>query len=259
MGTVARLIMSSVTARYLTSDPTISLSTVRDGRPVYDFAAAPSLFLEEDLRQETEMLKYREATCAALKQAECDEAAAVAHRQKCEADAAAALANERQKASIAAEAREIEVRAVEQRAAIEAAYADAEACARAAMERCKSCNTCSHLLPLNRSVHLQRALLLLPRRRSSPLRPVHVKHKLLIPAVPKIVHLLNVAHLKPRDTDSHTLLSRHSASVEATSSIRFNPNSLIKLAKYEEVVKKLHRRGHWEAAVLQPALESVQN
>merc|ERR1712021_322606 len=122
---VARLIMSSVTARYLTSDPTISLSTVRDGRPVYDFAAAPSLFLEEDLRQETEMLKYREATCAALKQAECDEAAAVAHRQKCEADA------------IAAEAREIEVRAVEQRAAIEAAYADAEACARAAMERCK--------------------------------------------------------------------------------------------------------------------------
>merc|ERR1712205_2023 len=73
----------------------------------------------------------------ALKQAECDEAAAVAHRQKCEADAAAALSNERHKASIAAEAREIEVRAVEQRAAIEAAYADAEACARAAMERCK--------------------------------------------------------------------------------------------------------------------------
>merc|ERR1712021_52023 len=136
MGAV-RSTMSSVAARYLTSDPTISLSTVRDGRPVYDFAAAPSLFLEEDLRQETEMLKYREATCAALKQAECDEAAAVAHRQKCEADAAAALANERQKASIAAEAREIEVRAVEQRAAIEAAYADAEACARAAMERCK--------------------------------------------------------------------------------------------------------------------------
>merc|ERR1711990_524464 len=129
--------MSSVTARYLTSDPTISLSTVRDGRPVYDFAAAPSLFLEEDLRQEEAMLKYREATCAALKQAECDEAAAVANRQQCEADAQAALANERQKAAIAAEAREIEVRAVEQRAAIEAAYADAEACARAAMERCK--------------------------------------------------------------------------------------------------------------------------
>merc|ERR1711918_309731 len=113
MGTECRNTMS---ARYLTSDPTISLATVRDGRPVYDFAAAPSLFLEEDLRQEEEMLKYRQGTCAALKQAECDEAAAVAHRQKCEA-----------------EAREIEVRAVEQRAAIEAAYADAEACARAAM------------------------------------------------------------------------------------------------------------------------------
>merc|ERR1712188_300985 len=129
--------LNTMSARYLTSDPTVSLSTVRDGRPVYDFAAAPSLFLEEDLRQEEEMLRYRQGTCAALKQAECDEAAAVAHRQKCEADAAAALANERQKAAIAAEAREIEVRAVEQRAAIEAAYADAEACARAAMERCK--------------------------------------------------------------------------------------------------------------------------
>merc|ERR1712017_66476 len=110
MGTECRNTMS---ARYLTSDPTISLATVRDGRPVYDFAAAPSLFLEEDLRQEEEMLKHRLATCDALKQAECDEAAAVANRQKCEADAAAALANERQKAAIAAEAREIEVRAVE--------------------------------------------------------------------------------------------------------------------------------------------------
>merc|ERR1711881_139671 len=129
--------LNTMSARYLTSDPTVSLSTVRDGRPVYDFAAAPSLFLEEDLRQEEEMLRYRQGTCAALKQAECDEAAAVAHRQQCEADAQAALANERQKAAIAAEAREIEVRAVEQRAAIEAAYADAEACARAAMERCK--------------------------------------------------------------------------------------------------------------------------
>merc|ERR1711998_764024 len=102
--------LNTMSARYLTSDPTVSLSTVRDGRPVYDFAAAPSLFLEEDLRQEEEMLKHRLATCDALKQAGCDEAAAVANRQKCEADAAAALANERQKAAIAAEAREIEVR-----------------------------------------------------------------------------------------------------------------------------------------------------
>merc|ERR1712188_231517 len=128
--------LNTMSARYLTSDPTVSLSTVRDGRPVYDFAAAPSLFLEEDLRQEEEMLRYRQGTCAALKQAECDEAAAVAHRQQCEADAQAALANERQKAALAAEAREIEVRAVEQRAAIEAAYTDAEAAAHAAIERC---------------------------------------------------------------------------------------------------------------------------
>merc|ERR1711988_1181820 len=60
---------NTMSARYLTSDPTVSLSTVRDGRPVYDFAAAPSLFLEEDLRQEEEMLRYRQGTCAALKQA----------------------------------------------------------------------------------------------------------------------------------------------------------------------------------------------
>merc|ERR1712166_364843 len=38
--------------RYQTADPTLSLATVQDGRPLYDFAAAPSLFVEEDLRQE---------------------------------------------------------------------------------------------------------------------------------------------------------------------------------------------------------------
>merc|ERR1712072_225703 len=43
--------------RYQTSDPTLSLATVQDGRPVYDFAAAPSLFVEEDLRQERHMLQ----------------------------------------------------------------------------------------------------------------------------------------------------------------------------------------------------------
>merc|ERR1712205_228754 len=58
--------------RYQTNDPTLSLATVKDGRPVYDFAAAPSLFVEEDLRQEEEMLKHRLATCDVLKQAECD-------------------------------------------------------------------------------------------------------------------------------------------------------------------------------------------
>merc|ERR1712216_734786 len=111
--------LNTMSARYLTSDPTVSLSTVRDGRPIYDFAAAPSLLLEEDLRQEEEMLKHRMATCDALKKAECDEASKVAHRRKSEEFAAAALPDERSKAAIAAEAREIEVRAVEQKAAIE--------------------------------------------------------------------------------------------------------------------------------------------
>merc|ERR1712086_709310 len=44
--------------RYQTADPTLSLATVQDGRPVYDFAAAPSLFVEEDLRQEKHMLGH---------------------------------------------------------------------------------------------------------------------------------------------------------------------------------------------------------
>merc|ERR1711924_63832 len=42
----------AMSARYLTSDPTQSLALTRDGRPHMDFAAAPSLFLEEDIRQE---------------------------------------------------------------------------------------------------------------------------------------------------------------------------------------------------------------
>merc|ERR1711865_1063556 len=49
--------------RYQTADPTLSLATVQDGRPVYDFAAAPSLFVEEDLRQEKHMLEHRKNTC----------------------------------------------------------------------------------------------------------------------------------------------------------------------------------------------------
>merc|ERR1711865_41400 len=53
--------------RYQTADPTLSLATVQDGRPVYDFAAAPSLFVEEDLRQEKHMLEHRKNTCEPLK------------------------------------------------------------------------------------------------------------------------------------------------------------------------------------------------
>merc|ERR1712166_336595 len=62
--------------RYQTADPTLSLATVQDGRPVYDFAAAPSLFVEEDLRQEKHMLEHRKNTCELLKAAEVMEAAA---------------------------------------------------------------------------------------------------------------------------------------------------------------------------------------
>merc|ERR1719453_1540348 len=77
--------------RYQTSDPTLSLATVQDGRPVYDFAAAPSLFVEEDLRQEKHMLDHRKNTCELLKQAEVMEAKTVATRIDAEAAARAAI------------------------------------------------------------------------------------------------------------------------------------------------------------------------
>merc|ERR1711959_781890 len=99
--------------RYTTSDPTLSLATVKDGRPVYDFAAAPSLFVEEDLRQEKHMLQHRKETCELLKAAEVMEAQTVANRIDSENNAQAALAAERAAASTAAECREIEVRSVE--------------------------------------------------------------------------------------------------------------------------------------------------
>jgi len=121
--------------RYQTADPTLSLATVQDGRPVYDFAAAPSLFVEEDLRQEKHMLEHRKNTCELLKAAEVMEAKTVATRIDCENAAQGALAGERASAAHAAEAREIEVRSVEQRSAIEAACTDAEASARAAINR----------------------------------------------------------------------------------------------------------------------------
>merc|ERR1712166_394005 len=94
--------------RYQTADPTLSLATVQDGRPVYDFAAAPSLFVEEDLRQEKHMLEHRKNTCELLKAAEVMEAKTVATRIDCEKAA---------------------------QAAIEAACTDAEAAARAAINR----------------------------------------------------------------------------------------------------------------------------
>merc|ERR1712072_49561 len=80
--------------RYQTSDPTLSLATVQDGRPVYDFAAAPSLFVEEDLRQENTMLQHRKKTCESLKAAEVMEAQTVANRIDSESAASQALAAE---------------------------------------------------------------------------------------------------------------------------------------------------------------------
>merc|ERR1712216_831761 len=64
MGTTALIVIMS--ARYLTSDPTQSLALTRDGRPYMDFAAAPSLFLEEDIRQENLLLVHRQKVCEDL-------------------------------------------------------------------------------------------------------------------------------------------------------------------------------------------------
>merc|ERR1712072_278910 len=126
---------SSMSSRYLTSDPTQSLALTRDGRPYMDFAAAPSLFLEEDIRQENLLLGHRQKVCEDLKAAEIQEAQAVNQRTMAEEHAENKIAEERRAAAIAAEAREVEVRAVEQRSAIEAAYSDAEMQARAAIAR----------------------------------------------------------------------------------------------------------------------------
>jgi len=107
----------------------------RDGRPLMDFAAAPSLFLEEDIRQENLLLVHRTKVCEDLKTSEINEAQAVHARSSAEQFAEQKIAEERSAAARAAEAREIEVRAVEQRSAIEAAYSDAEMQARAAIAR----------------------------------------------------------------------------------------------------------------------------
>merc|ERR1712086_1219437 len=90
--------------RYQTADPTLSLATVQDGRPVYDFAAAPSLFVEEDLRQEKHMLSSA--------QSEQERASAERLRTSAEAEAAAKCA------------RDCEALAVEARRAQDCAFAE---------------------------------------------------------------------------------------------------------------------------------------
>merc|ERR1712216_1062538 len=106
--------------------------TVRYGRPTFDFAAAPSLFVSEDLRQEQFSLAHRTNVNTALSDAEVYEAEAVAQRRQMESDAAAAAAAERAAARYACETREIERAAVSQRSALEAKSRDAEAAAAAA-------------------------------------------------------------------------------------------------------------------------------
>lgn len=111
----------------------IQASTGRYGRPMYDFAGAPSLFVTEDLRQEDFALAHRSNVNSALGQSEVYEAEAVAVRRQKEAEAEAALQQERAAARYASETREIERSAVSQRAALEAKYRDAAAAAEAAM------------------------------------------------------------------------------------------------------------------------------
>merc|ERR1712139_361254 len=142
----------TMSSRYLTSDPTQSLALSRDGRPYMDFAAAPSLFLEEDIRQENLLLVHRQKVCEDLKTSGINEAQAVDARSEAERFAEAKIAEER-----AADAREVEVRAVEQRSAIEAAYSDAEMQARAAIARAQELPKCSRAPVQSKSVPRQNA------------------------------------------------------------------------------------------------------
>merc|ERR1711998_569791 len=107
-------------------------TSVRYGRPTFDFAAAPSLFVAEDLRQEDFALAHRNNVNSVLAQSEVFEAEAVAARRNKEKEAAAAAHDERACARYAAETREIELAAVAQRAALEAKFRDAEMAAQAA-------------------------------------------------------------------------------------------------------------------------------
>merc|ERR1712199_122381 len=91
--------------------------SVNYGRPKFDFAAAPSLFAAEDIRQEELALGHRGMIHANLEEAEKLEATAVQTRRTFERNAAAALAEE---------AGQICRNAVAQRAALEAKFADAK-------------------------------------------------------------------------------------------------------------------------------------
>jgi hypothetical protein len=107
----------------------------RYGHPYFDFKAAPSLFLDEDLRQEDFSLAHRSVVRDGLANAEVAEAAAVAARRDAEANAQMLSAQERNAACYAAETREVERAAVAQRAELQHKYEDAEQAAMAARAR----------------------------------------------------------------------------------------------------------------------------
>merc|ERR1719473_566198 len=107
----------------------------RYGHPYFDFKAAPSLFLDEDLRQEDFSLAHRSVVRDGLAHAEVAEAAAVAARRDAESNAQMLSAQERNAARYAAETREVERAAVAQRAELQHKYEDAEQAAMAARAR----------------------------------------------------------------------------------------------------------------------------
>merc|ERR1711966_5821 len=107
----------------------------RYGHPFFDFKAAPSLFMDEDLMQEDFMLAHRHNVRHGLAASEVCEADAVAKRREAEAAAAMLSAQERNASRYAAETREVERAAVSQRAELEAKYQDAEQAAMAARAR----------------------------------------------------------------------------------------------------------------------------
>jgi hypothetical protein len=107
----------------------------RYGHPHFDFKAAPSLFLDEDLRQEDFSLAHRSVVRDGLANAEVAEAAAVAARRDSEANSAMLSAKCANASRYAAETSEIERNAVAQRAELQHKYEDAEQAAMAARAR----------------------------------------------------------------------------------------------------------------------------
>merc|ERR1740138_1882337 len=111
--------------------PSYAVPATRYGRPILDFAAAPSLYVTEDLRQESFALNHRDIINEDLEAAEISESQAVANRRQLEAMSQQYSAAERAAAAAAAQCEEyrqmlISATAEQQRA--EAEYAKAARC-----------------------------------------------------------------------------------------------------------------------------------